>query len=223
MALSFKAAGRFVANASDARVASWRQRTLDFASPHARLHLLVRIVRELRPDRCTLLDVGCGPAALKQLLPHTVEYFGVDIVPHVIHAQRDAAHFEVTDLETAEACFDGTRFDIVVCSGVFEYIHAREHFLQFLRRSLAEGGTLILTFTNHAHYLDVVKHKQYRDPHVNFMSISELVGYLPAHGFRIRRHTAMTVAHGEWPLLRRFIAFPLCILNRTYAFVCQPA
>ena len=48
--------------------------------PHHRLEKVARLINRLaQGKKCTLLDVGCGPATLMRQLTPNIEYFGVDI------------------------------------------------------------------------------------------------------------------------------------------------
>lgn len=199
----------------------WNRRTSHFSRPHARLRLIRDLIEALPEPVSTLLDVGCGGAALQRLLPGHIEYFGVDIASEVITAQRDTSHFEVADLEEGQDCFAGRQFDVVVCSGVFEYIQRRDRFLEFVRSKTAARGHLILSFTNRHHYRDLLGIHRYEDPHVNFIPIPDLIRLLDAHGFQVNRYTSITAANRRPPLLARCIRFPLSLFNRLYLFVCS--
>jgi len=138
------------------------------------------------------------------LLPDRLEYFGVDIAADVINAQHDPQHFQVADLETASQLFGGRTFDLVVCSGVCEYIRNWDPFMRLVRRSTAAKAFLILTFTNRQHYSEVIQHKHCRDPHVNFMLIPQMVGSLRRHGFALLRYSSISVHQKTLPVLNRF-------------------
>lgn len=56
--------------------------------------------------------------------------------------------------------------------------------------------------------------RAYKDPHVNFMFIPELISALRLHGFDIRRHRTLTLSHRPLPVLGRFRRFPWCVLAR---------
>ena len=58
----------------------WRQENLTYTKPHFRLEKSARLVNSLAAGKaCDLLDVGCGPAALMQLLQPNIRYHGIDI------------------------------------------------------------------------------------------------------------------------------------------------
>ena len=52
----------------------WSDENLKYVEPHFRMLKLARIVTRLAEGRTpTLLDIGCGPATLRRLIPSTVE------------------------------------------------------------------------------------------------------------------------------------------------------
>jgi hypothetical protein len=87
----------------------WRRANLRFTEPHYRLVKAARIIKKLAQGReCTLLDVGCGPAALSRLLPRNIDYYGIDIA-----IQNPAPNLLEADL--AKPRLPGAkRFDIVL-------------------------------------------------------------------------------------------------------------
>jgi predicted TPR repeat methyltransferase len=206
----------------------WRVRTQAFNTPHRRLCVIRDLIHSLPMTPATLLDVGCGSCTLRSLLPAEIEYFGVDLTPRCFADQRNADHFEAVDLDQSPAAFGSARFDAVVCSGVLEYIAHPDDFFCFLRKKVSPSGHLILSFTNRQHYRDLWgwvtgRQRQYKDPHVNFMLIPQLVSALRTHGFEILRHHALTLSHRSLPVLGRFRRFPLSVLARQYIFLCVPA
>ena len=61
----------------------WDKENLKFTRPHYRLEKAARLINELAQGRkCTLLDIGCGPATLMRLLAPNIEYHGIDIAIH---------------------------------------------------------------------------------------------------------------------------------------------
>lgn len=204
----------------------WNRRASAFNNLHPRLHV-IRALLDSIPIRITsVLDVGCGPGTLKQLMPEGVEYFGVDIATDAISAAGDPEHFAVEDLEVAPRAFGDRTFDVVICSGIFEYIHDRDQFLAFLHRKTTAGGHLVLSQTNHQHYrdgLDWVRgaYAGYEDPHVNFAFIPDVPRMLTQSGFTVVRHRALSARGIQYPFLSRFLRFPLNVMNRQYVFLCR--
>jgi SAM-dependent methyltransferase len=191
---------------------------------HPRLMMIGRFVDRLASSGSKLLDVGCGPAALKKLLPDDIDYFGVDISDGLVAAHGDPSHFTVADLNTEPACFGGAQFDIVVCSGIFEYIEHVEPFGSFLARKVAPDGHLVLSYTNRQHYLALANRMRgtrptHADPHRNFMSIPQALSFLSRHGFEVAQYATLTTTGGQPRLLARAVWFPLNAFNRQYVFL----
>jgi SAM-dependent methyltransferase len=126
----------------------WREENLKFRRPHHRLEKSVQIINGLSRGReCTLLDVGCGPAALMNLLPPNVHYYGIDIAisdpaPNLIEA--DILHTPIG--------FGDQKFDIVSAQGVFEYLgdFQLEKFSE-IADILKSDGKFLVTYWNFGH------------------------------------------------------------------------
>ena len=58
----------------------WSHENLKYAQPHYRMRKVARVVNRLADGKASgCLDVGCGPATLRQLLDPNIAYYGVDI------------------------------------------------------------------------------------------------------------------------------------------------
>jgi SAM-dependent methyltransferase len=126
----------------------WSQENLNFSEPHYRHQKAAEIVSRLAQGRKrTLLDVGCGPGALRRLLPPNVEYYGIDIAipdpaPNLIEA----------DLVEAPIRFGDNRFDFVTALGFFEYVGDFEsQKLAEIAQILNEDGKFIVSYWNFGH------------------------------------------------------------------------
>lgn len=126
----------------------WSDENLKYVEPHFRMLKLARIVTRLAEGRTpSLLDVGCGPATLRRLIPPTVDYHGVDIAIH----EQDPNLIEA-DIVTSPITFGDQRFDIVVSQGFFEYVGEYEsQKFDEIARLLAPGGTFIVSYVNFGH------------------------------------------------------------------------
>ena len=137
----------------------WGTENLKFTEPHFRMRKVARTVRRVtRGRQCDLLDVGCGPATLAQLMPAGVRYHGIDIA-----IQEPAPNLIETDIIEAPIAFGGKTFDVIVAQGMFEYVG------RFQSRKFAEiasllndGGKFIVTYQNFAH-----RHKEIYWPYSN--------------------------------------------------------
>ena len=126
----------------------WRQENLRFAEPHYRLVKAARIIKKLAQGReCTLLDVGCGPAALAHLLPKNIDYYGIDIA-----IQEPAPNLLEADLRTAPVKFGDKTFDIVLAQGIFEYVgDTQSQKFAEIAELLNEDGKFVVSYWNFGH------------------------------------------------------------------------
>lgn len=139
----------------------------------------------------SVLDVGCGKATLRDLLPD-VDYIGLDI---------DGDPDITLDLERADALpFDDGSFDCVVCADVLEHLDNLHHVLGELVR--VAGGHIIISLPNNwanarrpiargkgsiGHY--GLPADPSRDRHKWFFGLSEAIAFVRAqqgrHGLAI--------------------------------------
>jgi SAM-dependent methyltransferase len=126
----------------------WSKENLNFSRPHYRHEKAARIVNQLAAGRqCTLLDVGCGPAALMRLLPSNVQYYGIDIA-----IQNPAPNLIEADFLEAPIRFGDKRFDFITALGFFEYVgdFQSQKFAE-IAGLLKENGRFIVSYWNFAH------------------------------------------------------------------------
>lgn len=126
----------------------WRRENLKFSAPWYRLQKCARIVdRVARGRPCSLLDLGCGPAALRRLLPQNIEYYGMDIA-----IQEPDPKLLEADILKAPIRFGNRRFDVVIASGVFEYLgEFQSQKLREISDLLEQDGRFIVSYTNFSH------------------------------------------------------------------------
>jgi len=126
----------------------WSKENLKYDRPHYRMQKAARIIRKIAGDRPrSLLDVGCGPAALKRLLPPNIDYYGIDIA-----IQSPAPYLVESDFLESRIGIGDKKFDIVTAQGVFEYVGERQpqKFAE-IADILEPGGTFIVSYVNFAH------------------------------------------------------------------------
>ena len=126
----------------------WEEENLKFGEPWYRLEKSARIISRLAGGReCTLLDVGCGPAALMRLLPANIRYYGIDIAIH-----DPAPNLIEADLLESEIAFGGKHFDLITALGVFEYVgQAQSRKFSEIAKILNPDGRFVVTYTNFGH------------------------------------------------------------------------
>ncbi len=126
----------------------WSQENLKYSRPHYRMRKVAREVNRLADAKaCRLLDVGCGPAALRQLLDSTITYHGIDIAigqPSPGLVERDLLRQPIDS--------DHAPFDLIVAQGFFEYMaDAQSEKFAEIADLLVPDGTFIVTYVNFDH------------------------------------------------------------------------
>ncbi len=124
-----------------------------YTEPSFRLKKCARIVNDSAAGKkCNLLDVGCGPAALRRLLHPNVEYRGIDIA-----IQQPATYLREVDFGEKAIGFDQERFDFIVAMGVFEYMGGRQsRKFEEIASILKPNGTFIMSYINFGHVRGLV-------------------------------------------------------------------
>jgi hypothetical protein len=81
----------------------WSEENLKYTKPHFRLEKCARIVNKIAAGReFRLLDVGCGPAALRPALQPDTHYNGIDMA-----IQQPAPKLLEADLIESPVSFEG--------------------------------------------------------------------------------------------------------------------
>ena len=202
----------------------WSKENLQYGRPHYRLEKSARIVNRIARGRsCTLLDVGCGGAALRPLIRPNIEYYGIDIAIH-----DPAPNLIEADFLEAPIPFADKRFDIVIAQGVFEYVGDFQAWIfSEIARLLNDSGVFIGSYVNFDHHDRCIY-----SPYSNVQSFDEFQRGLAQH-FQIRRFfpTSHNWSHSE---PRRKLAqaanmhinanvpFISRALAVEYFFVCSP-
>ena len=156
----------------------WSEENLKYSRPHYRLEKSARIINRLaRGKRVTLLDVGCGPAALMPLLRSNIQYYGIDIAIH-----DPAPNLIEADLLNTPIRFGDKRFDIVIAQGFFEYVGTfqAQKFAE-ISQLLNDGGIFIVTYVNFDH-----RHRSIYWPYSNVQALNDFRHDL-AQYFEIKR------------------------------------
>jgi len=188
----------------------WSKENLKYSRPHYRLEKSARIVNKLaRGKRCTLLDVGCGPAALMPLLQSNIQYYGIDIAIHDPAPNLIEADFLETPIR-----FDDKRFDIVIAQGVFEYvgIFQAQKFAE-ISQLLDGGGIFIVSYVNFDH-----RGRSIYWPYSNVQALNDFRQSLAQH-FEIKRSfpTSHNWRHSEPN--RKFIKAANMYININVPFI----
>ena len=134
---------------------------------------VARIVNRMADGRaCRLLDLGCGPATLQQLLDPNIRYYGIDIA-----IQEPAPNLAELDILAQPIQSDARPFDIVVAQGLFEYLgeNQSQKFGE-IADLMTPSGAFIATYVNFDHHKP-----NYYWPYSNIRSAQEFQESLEEH------------------------------------------
>lgn len=201
----------------------WLHENLIYQHVYFRTEKIAFIINKQSAGKTVdVLDIGCGPATLSNLLRENVNYYGIDIA---IHNQAD--NFREIDIATNRIQFSDRTFDYIVAAGLFEYLGTVEQQkLSEIKELLNPAGSLIITFTNMNHL-----RKPYYPTWNNTKSIDEFERMLRDCFFIEKSFPAyysLSDADLTNPTLRRIqlhINIDLPVLGRLmgvhYIFICK--
>jgi SAM-dependent methyltransferase len=188
----------------------WSKENLKFARIHYRLAKAARIaIRVAGRRECTLLDVGCGPAALRQVLPENIHYYGIDIA-----IQEPAENLLEADFLENPIKFEDKTFDIVLAQGVFEYMgeFQSQKFTE-IAQLLNPGGTFIASYVNFGH-----RNREVYEPYSNVQRLEDFRASLARH-FTIDRYFPTSHNWGHAEPNRRLVKTVNMHINANIPFI----
>lgn len=209
----------------------WSRSVERYGRPHLRLRQVAALVNRLSPKR--MLDIGCATGHLRTLCPGA-EYVGCDFIEPA--PPRDFAFYQC-NFNRDSLPLDLGEFDVVVCSGILEYIEDPAAFLKSLRCRLRPGGHLVLTYFNMNHLSRIgamvrgrsfQAHPDWR----GFYSAADLQKLVARSGFRIVESISMNHALGRPVSVEETVAKPLklpkfywwsALLAHQFLFVARSA
>jgi SAM-dependent methyltransferase len=127
----------------------WSEENQKYRPPHYRLEKSAHLVNKLAGWRdCDLLDVGCGPATLRDFLRPNIHYHGIDIAL----PRREPNLLEI-DLVKEPIRFRDQKFDIIIAQGLFEYLgEHQDRKLSEIARLLMPNGRFVTSYVNFSHH-----------------------------------------------------------------------
>lgn len=122
-----------------------------------RQNYILEMIREIKlPREAKILDVGCGPGELLlELIEEFDQMVGIDIADEMVSIanikkaklpHNENITFEVGDIEGLR--FDSNSIDVIICSGVVEYLKDDTGWMDEIKRVLKPSGYLIINVTN---------------------------------------------------------------------------
>ncbi len=95
--------------------------------------------------RPRLLDLGCGPGNMLDLLTERGEVFGSDFSADALRFCRSRQHLRVFRADFHQLPLRPESFDLVTCIDVIEHLSDDRRALRELHRTLRPGGHLVLS------------------------------------------------------------------------------
>jgi colanic acid/amylovoran biosynthesis protein len=171
----------------------WTHLTEQYDVPHLRLRQVAELVRQIQP--ASMVDLGCATGHLRSLCPG-IEYVGCDFVRP---AGPVPFPFYQCDFNQEELPADLQELEMIVCSGLLEYIEDLPDLLGQLRSRLRPHGNLIVTYFNMNHVSRIwalLRGKSFpvRPDWRGLYSPRDVVELISAAGFKIEQTFAMNHA-----------------------------
>jgi len=135
--------------------------TLKNAAPHliygdvfsdkyarVRFEMVNEILSPFLKDGIKILDLGCYTADLLNLLPPTVDYYGVDFDEKALEiAEKRGAYVVKLDLENEKLQFD-KKFGIILTTEILEHLKDPEKLVLQVKNLLEENGVVLISLPN---------------------------------------------------------------------------
>ena len=157
-------------------------------------------LRFVELDRPRILDFGCGPGWLANILGTFGPTLGVDLSRGAIASAKErypGVEYEAVDVFNWD--YPAGTFDVVVSQEVLEHVEEQSRYLNIAHDLLRAGGYLILTTPN-ARSMLAMPEKQRNEwtnqPLENWVTTSELSALL-RRKFTIVRMTTITFGMGS--------------------------
>jgi 2-polyprenyl-3-methyl-5-hydroxy-6-metoxy-1,4-benzoquinol methylase len=188
----------------------WENEGIEYSAPYLRLRQVATLVTDLHPQ--SLLDLGCAQGHLRELCPG-IAYTGVDFVPL---AHPGAFPFWLCDFNRETLPPSLRNIELIVCSGILEYVNDVPGFLRQVHSRLCPNGHLIATYYNMNHIYRVAQLLQGKSFPVhpdwrNFYAPADIAAQLDAAGLKVVRKIATNHSVRRPPRLEQTTASSLSL------------
>ena len=124
---------------------------------YVRGELFVGLAKQAIPSGGHVLDYGCGPGRLSNLLARSgFQVRGVDTSGGMIEQARALDHqglnVEFNTIGNFDEALTPNIYDAIVCSSVVEYVADADELLHGFHRALRKPGVLIISYANDSSY-----------------------------------------------------------------------
>lgn len=124
----------------------WEKDVDRYNEPHLRLRIISTIVNALKPQK--VVDLGCARGTLKQLLNHDITYTGVDFISPIDEINFP---FYKCDFNSENLPKEIKDSEMVVCSGLIEYIENVPDFVNKIHNIIKSDGYFVASYFNMKH------------------------------------------------------------------------
>lgn len=128
--------------------AAWEKESHHYDVLHRRLRTIVDLAEAAGGRR--LLDVGCSAGTVGAALSPGWAYHGCDVSESAVRS-ASRGWLIAADLEKGIPAFDNGAYDVIVCSGILEYLEAPQKTLSELTRRVTPKGKLVVSYFNMRH------------------------------------------------------------------------
>lgn len=177
----------------------WEKESHHYDVLHRRLRTIVDLAEAAGGRR--LLDVGCSAGTIGAALSPAWAYHGCDVSESAVRS-ASRGWLVAADLEKGVPTFDGGAYDVIVCSGILEYLADPSATLRELTRRVATNGKLLVSYFNMRHVSrhggDAFRHALWR----NDYAPAEFRALLADAGWTIEATRWSTAGLGSAPDVR---------------------
>ncbi len=186
----------------------WKEALPRYNQPHLRLRQVAKLVQQCSPTH--MVDLGCATGILRTLCPG-VNYRGCDFVSPDTPPDFP---FIACDFNSQSLPDEFHHEELIVCSGILEYLENLPQFLRTLRDRLQPGGHLIATYFNLKHLSRLWPRLRGKKPFIHpdwrgLYAPHEITELLTDAGFTLTRLIPMNHALGSSPPVEATIHAPL--------------
>ena len=165
----------------------WTKDVDRYNNPHLRLKVIATIVNSFKPS--SVVDLGCARGTLRTLLFPEISYSGVDFI---LPKDPPGFPFYQCDFNSERLPKQICDTDVIVCSGLLEYIEQLPEFVRNISDCLNPGGLIVASYFNFNHIqrrILKVKGKPlyYHSDWRGFYSYSEMKKIFKRAGFALVR------------------------------------
>jgi SAM-dependent methyltransferase len=181
--------------------------------------MLYEVEEILKRPGGRVLDIGCGPGFMLEMLPGSWEKHGSEFAPYWVEHCRKAGLEHVRQGDLMNLSFEPEFYDVVSARYILEHVKDPMRFLVKARQILKPGGTLLVSVPNWASLCARLFGEFYRlnwpNQHLYWFTTDSLIRYLKKAGFEVEcvkypyLRTSYFSGKELWNLVKRAVLLKL--------------